>query len=227
MRMLGEFRYIGCRKHSDGYIAFSHGCSDSPTTALVIQIPEEFNRATPVFAPGWSIEVDTEDLDEPITGGHGEEITERTSTVTFTADEPIENNIYAMVSVRLSLPEDSAGETIYFPVIQECEEGEHAWIEIPKVRSATLNPLRQHSGHRIRGDNGHYCRRSREGPQLVGLLSLRSQCGTYTGLGRAHASGDITSGRCTARESRLVIAGSRACRDRGRRIVLKALILIP
>lgn len=112
--------------------AFSHGCGDSPTTALVIQIPEEFNRATPVFAPGWSIEVDTEDLDEPITGGHGEEITERTSTVTFTADEPIENNIYAMVSVRLSLPEDSAGETIYFPVIQECEEGEHAWIEIPQ-----------------------------------------------------------------------------------------------
>lgn len=112
--------------------AFSHGCGDSPTTALVIQIPQQFSRATPVFAPGWSIDVETEELDEPLTGGHGEEITERTATVTFTADEPIENNIYAMVTIRLSLPEDAAGETIFFPVIQECENGEHAWIEIPQ-----------------------------------------------------------------------------------------------
>lgn len=111
---------------------FGHGCGDSPTTALVIQIPEQFTSVTPVFAPGWTIEVETEELDEPISGGHGEEITERTATVTFTADESIENNIYAMVSLRLSLPEDVAGEMIYFPIIQECEEGESGWIEIPQ-----------------------------------------------------------------------------------------------
>lgn len=109
-----------------------HGCGESPTTALIIQIPEEFNSVTPVFAPGWSIDVEMEDLDEPIQGNHGSTITERVSTVTFTADEPIEDNIYVMVSLRLTLPEDAAGETIYFPVIQECEEGEHAWIEIPQ-----------------------------------------------------------------------------------------------
>ena len=111
---------------------FSHGCADSPTTALHIQIPEEFNSVTPVFAPGWSIEVEKEGLDEPIEGGHGTTISERTSVVTFTADEPFEDGIYVMVSLRLSLPEDAAGETIYFPVIQECEEGEHAWIETPQ-----------------------------------------------------------------------------------------------
>lgn len=111
---------------------FGHGCGESPTTALVIQVPEQFTSATPVFAPGWSIEVEKEELEEPISGSHGEEITERTATVTFTADEPIENNIYAMVSLRLSLPEDAAGETIYFPVIQECEDGETGWIEIPQ-----------------------------------------------------------------------------------------------
>lgn len=111
---------------------FGHGCGESPTTALVIQVPEQFNSATPVFAPGWSIDVEMEELDEQISGSHGEEITERTATITFTADEPIENNIYAMVSIRLALPEDAAGETIYFPVIQECEDGETAWIEIPQ-----------------------------------------------------------------------------------------------
>lgn len=111
---------------------FGHGCGDSPTTALVIQIPEHFQSATPVFAPGWSIEVENEELDEPVSGSHGEEITERTSTITFTADEPIENKIYAMVSIRLTLPGDAAGQDIYFPVIQECEEDETGWIEIPQ-----------------------------------------------------------------------------------------------
>lgn len=111
---------------------FGHGCGESPTTALAIQIPEEFNSAAPVFAPGWSIEIESEDLDEPISGSHGEEITERISAITFTADEPIDTHFYATVSIRLALPEDATGKDIYFPVIQECEDGETAWIEIPQ-----------------------------------------------------------------------------------------------
>lgn len=111
---------------------FGHGCGESPTTALVIQIPDAFVSATPVFAPGWSIEIARETLATPVASAHGDEITERTDTITFTADEPIPSGIYAMVSVRLTLPEDAAGDTIYFPVIQECEEGETAWIEIPQ-----------------------------------------------------------------------------------------------
>jgi uncharacterized protein YcnI len=30
----------------------------------------------------------------------------------------------------MKLP-DSAGKTLYFPVVQECEKGVHRWIEIP------------------------------------------------------------------------------------------------
>ena len=111
---------------------FSHGCGESPTTSIAIQIPEEFVSVNPVFAPGWHIELEKEELATPVATGHGESMTERTSIVTFTADEPIENGIYATASLRLTLPEDAVGETIYFPVIQGCEEGESAWIEIPQ-----------------------------------------------------------------------------------------------
>lgn len=110
---------------------FGHGCGDSPTTALAIQIPEEFNSVTPVWNAGWDIEIVREPLATPIAGSHGEEVTERISEVIFTAEEPIENGLYGMVTLRLTLPEDAAGETIYFPVVQSCEEGETGWIQVP------------------------------------------------------------------------------------------------
>jgi uncharacterized protein YcnI len=111
---------------------FSHGCGDSPTTSLAIQIPDEFLSVNPVFAPGWDIEIEKEALATPVAGGHGEQITERTTTIIFTADEAIEDGIYATVSLRLTLPEDATDETFYFPVVQTCEVGETAWIEIPQ-----------------------------------------------------------------------------------------------
>lgn len=137
---------------------FGHGCGESPTTALAIQIPEEFTSVTPVLAPGWSIEIEKEDLATPIAGGHGEEITERTSTVLFTADEPVDDGIYGMVSLRLSLPEDAVGETIYFPVVQECEEGETAWIQIPEDGEDADDlpePAPAITVTEPEGDNGH------------------------------------------------------------------------
>lgn len=112
--------------------AFSHGCGESPTTSLAIQIPEEFTTVLPVYAPGWHIEVEMETLATPVAGSHGQQITERPAVITFTADEPIETGIYAMVTLRVTIPEGLEGETISFPVIQGCSEDENAWIEIPQ-----------------------------------------------------------------------------------------------
>lgn len=112
--------------------AFSHGCGESPTTEIAIQIPEQFNQATPAMNHGWTAEMVTEELDEPIDDGHGGQITERVSEVVYTAKEPIPDGFYDSFDIRLTLPEDAAGETIYFPVVQTCEDGESAWIEIPE-----------------------------------------------------------------------------------------------
>ena len=38
---------------------------------------------------------------------------------------------YDEFEIRAQMP-DTEGETIYFPVVQTCEEGEHAWIQIPE-----------------------------------------------------------------------------------------------
>lgn len=112
--------------------SFSHGCDGSSTTGIAIQIPEEFNAVTPVINHGWDAGMVTEELDEPITDSHGNEVTERVSEVVYTAKEPVQDGFQDSLTLIVTLPEDAAGETIYFPTVQTCEAGETAWIQIPE-----------------------------------------------------------------------------------------------
>ena len=110
----------------------SHGCDGSPTTQISIQIPEGVTSVRPTVVPDWSVEITTETLDEPIDDGHGNQITERTSVVTYTAmGAPLEDGLRQVWPVAMRMP-DTEGERLAFPVVQTCVEGETAWISIPE-----------------------------------------------------------------------------------------------
>lgn len=109
--------------------AFGHGCDGSPTTKLAIQVPEQLNAITPTRVAGWQVEKVMEKLDEPITDSHGNEVTERVAQVVYTADEPLADGYRAAFDLSLQLPE-TPGETLAFPTIQTCEQGETAWTEV-------------------------------------------------------------------------------------------------
>lgn len=112
--------------------ATSHGCDGSPTTQIAIQIPEGVRSVRPTVVPDWSVEITTEPLDEPIDDGHGNQITERTSVVTYTATgAPLEDGLRQVWPVAMRMP-DAEGEKVAFPVVQTCVEGETAWISIPQ-----------------------------------------------------------------------------------------------
>ncbi len=111
--------------------AFSHGCEGSPTTEVRIQMPESIPTVSPTINANWDVEKVTEALDAPIEGSHGEQITERVSEVIYTARTPVEDGFRDTFELSVTVPEDAAGQTIYFPTIQTCETGESAWIEIP------------------------------------------------------------------------------------------------
>jgi uncharacterized protein YcnI len=49
----------------------------------------------------------------------------------YTAKEPIPDGFRDTFELSVSIPEDAAGTTIYFPTIQSCVDGESPWIEIP------------------------------------------------------------------------------------------------
>ena len=106
----------------------SHGCEGSSTTVVTISIPESITTVRPGMNYGWSVEI-VRDETRTITDSHGNS-TSPISEVVYTAKEPLLDGFYDSFEVQVQLP-DSAGETIYFPVIQSCEVGENAWIQIP------------------------------------------------------------------------------------------------
>ena len=98
---------------------FHHGCDDSPTTSLTITIPEGVGNATPVYQGGWKI--------DRTLGTDGVP-----TSITFTADAPIESGVAASVGVDVLFDTSAKGKTIAFPVEQKCVVGSTSWSQIPK-----------------------------------------------------------------------------------------------
>lgn len=108
----------------------SHGCAGSPTTAITVTLPEQITDATPTAHAGWKISKVTEDFAEPRVLDNGTSIGSRTSQVVFTALEPLPDGVRDTFQLSVKLP-DAPGETLAFPVLQSCAEGETDWAELP------------------------------------------------------------------------------------------------
>jgi periplasmic copper chaperone A len=106
-----------------------HGCEDSPTTQLRIQVPPSVPTATPAVHPLW--DVATKEGKKDKVELHGETITRGVSEVTYTAKQPLPPDRLDSVLVSVKLPAGDEGESVYFPTLQTCEKGQNRWIQIP------------------------------------------------------------------------------------------------
>ncbi|QIG38180.1 DUF1775 domain-containing protein [Microbacterium sp. 4R-513] len=97
--------------------SFAHGCEGSPTSAIVIDIPETVATTTPVSQGGWTIQRDLGPDEQP-------------TRVTFTADTSVESGIQASVALVITFSEEAAYSDVAFPVTQECVTGSTAWTEV-------------------------------------------------------------------------------------------------
>ena len=86
-----------------------HGCEESPTTELQIQIPAAVADAQPAEKDGWTASVDGQVV--TFTGGPLAADTPDDFAITFTAP--------------------TAAGPIDFPIVQICEVGQLDWIETP------------------------------------------------------------------------------------------------
>jgi len=102
---------------------------DATTTSVRVTMPEDaplaFVSVEPV--PGWTVDVQREPLDEPVTV-EGTELTEAVSTITWSGGNIAAGQFQRFVVSAGPLPEDAT--ELSFPALQTYSDGEEvAWIE--------------------------------------------------------------------------------------------------
>lgn len=96
---------------------FSHGCDDSPTTALVFDIPEGVDGVTPVLDGAWTVSRELGSDGIP-------------TEVTYTAVQPVDSGISATVALDVIFASSVAETDVAFPVEQQCVVGSNDWSQI-------------------------------------------------------------------------------------------------
>ena len=108
-----------------------HGCSGSATVALRVRIPSGFIDVKPMPKPGWKLDVVRGKYQTPVTA-HGTQLTEGVTEVDWSGGNLPDAFYDEFVVTGFIGDEASAGQTMYFPVVQECEKGVSRWIEVPR-----------------------------------------------------------------------------------------------
>jgi uncharacterized protein YcnI len=124
-----EARQAPADSYYKAVLRVGHGCKDSPTVRLRVRIPDGVTGVKPQPKPGWKLDITRVKLATPLDDGHGGKITEGVGEVAWSGGSLADEH-YDEFALRVRLP-DRAGATLYFPVVQECAQGAHRWIELP------------------------------------------------------------------------------------------------
>jgi periplasmic copper chaperone A len=116
-----------------------HGCDGSPTTAIRVRIPEGVVDVKPMPKPGWTLNLVKGNYGR-VYSLYGAQISEGVTEIDWTGGN-LPDDYYDEFVFQSFLASDlQAGQTIYFPVVQECVKGVHRWIEIPTAGSDYPEP---------------------------------------------------------------------------------------
>ena len=110
-----------------------HGCDTSPTVKLRVTIPEGVIGVKPMVKPGWTLEVKRGAYAKSYSYLHGAKFSEGVREVTWSGGSLPDAFYDEFVISAFIAGELSAGETLYFPVVQECEKGAHHWVAAPSA----------------------------------------------------------------------------------------------
>jgi uncharacterized protein YcnI len=107
-----------------------HGCAGSATVKLRVQIPPGVIATEAKTPPGWEVAT--------VTGKYageyefqGKKVTEGITEVDWSGGKLPDKTRETFVIDTFLTNGLKPGTTLYFPVVQECEQGVSRWIEIP------------------------------------------------------------------------------------------------
>ena len=117
-------------------LSVPHGCDGSPTVEVEIEIPASILSVTPTVNPNWTITTNKVPLDEAQKSEHGDNVTERIGSVTYTAvGVGLPDGFRDTMALSLQLPDGEPGDVVEFPTHQRCAEGSTDWVgdEVPSI----------------------------------------------------------------------------------------------
>jgi uncharacterized protein YcnI len=107
-----------------------HGCKGSPTTKLRVQIPEGVIATEAKPASGWNVET----VQGKYAGEYdyeGAKVSEGIKEVAWSGGKLPDKTRDEFVIETYLTGGLKPNTTLYFPVVQECDDGVSRWIEIP------------------------------------------------------------------------------------------------
>ena len=108
-----------------------HGCDGAATVALRVRVPEGMIAVKPMPKPGWKIETVSGKYPKTYSYFHGAKLSEGVVEVSFSGGSLPEAYYDEFVFTGFIAGDLEPGTVLYFPLVQECEQGVHRWIEIP------------------------------------------------------------------------------------------------
>jgi uncharacterized protein YcnI len=110
--------------------AVPHGCAGSATTKIRVQIPDGVIDVKPMPKPGWNVEVVKGKYAAPY-DFHGGKILEGAKEVVWSGGKLADDNYDEFVISTYLTATLKPDTVLYFPTVQECEQGVSRWIDIP------------------------------------------------------------------------------------------------
>jgi uncharacterized protein YcnI len=126
-----ENRQAAPASYYKAVFAVPHGCAGSATVKIRVQIPEGVIAVKPMPKPGWTLET-TKGKYSTSYELHGATISEGVRDVTWSGGKLADDNYDEFVLATFLTGNLKPNTTLYFPVVQECEQGVSRWIEIPQ-----------------------------------------------------------------------------------------------
>ncbi|ACB27996.1 copper chaperone PCu(A)C [Methylobacterium radiotolerans] len=113
-----------------GVVQITHGCAGSPTTRVSVTIPEGVVGAKPMPKPGWQVTTTKGAYAKAYPYYHGL-ISGGVKTITWTGSSLPDDQVDEFTFFSRISDAFVPGQTVYFPVQQDCEKGSYSWSEIP------------------------------------------------------------------------------------------------
>jgi periplasmic copper chaperone A len=110
--------------------AVPHGCAGSATIKIRVQIPEGVIAVKPMPKPGWNVEVIKGKYSSDYEL-HGTRISEGVKEVVWSGGKLRDDNYDEFVVSTFLTGALKPDTVLYFPTVQECEQGTSRWIEVP------------------------------------------------------------------------------------------------